>query len=228
MVTVSVFSPPLAWGGHPLLTWSALVQQDVFPRSVQSIETTRRVENKVSADLDPSLLDVARLAGRDSSIHWIRPIGGIWGREQRNRWRFDTSRTEGLLEEGWSAGLEMGPKSRPWITARWLRWRVWTGTLPGEDFAPDQIQDDWAPELTGAIPLVDGLVVGPWARMQVERIQAWNGTGWELEIRSRNIRVGMDLSWAWKRGNLRLSAGREWNDPGWEGWTGECSAQATW
>jgi hypothetical protein len=122
----------------------------------------------------------------------------------------------------------MGPKAQPWITARWLRWRVWTGTLPGADFAPDQIQDDWAPEFAGAIPLVDSLVLRPWARMQVERIAAWNGTGWGLEIRSRNIRAGMDLSWKWGRGSVRLSAGREWNDPGWVGWTGGFSAQALW
>src|ERR1035437_6572183 len=105
-LTGSVFSSEWGWGEHPLVTWNTLLQEDVFPRGVQSIQTSRRLENRFSADLDPSPLDVARLAGQDSSCHWLRPIGGVWGREQRNLWRFDSSRTEGLLEEGWSVGLE--------------------------------------------------------------------------------------------------------------------------
>jgi len=224
-LTVSVFGRDWGWGEHPLATWNTLLQEDVFPRATQSIQTTRRLENRFSIDLDPSLLDAARLAGRDSSSHWLRPLGGLWGREQRNRWRFDTSRTEGLLEEGWSAGLEAGPASRPWATLRWVRWRVWTGTLPGQDFAPDQIQDSWAPELSSTIPLVDSIVLRPWAKSQVEHIRIWNDSGWVPEVRSLNSSVGMDLSWAWSTGRVRANAGWEWNEPGWGGWTGGFSAQ---
>lgn len=218
------------WGcpDRPLASWTGLVQDDVFPRASQSINTNHRVENRMSVDVDPSFLDLARWSGADSGR--LRPTGGIWGREQRNRWRFDSARTEGLLEEGWWAGLEAGPKSKPWILAKWRRWRTWTGSLSGEDFAPDRIQDDWSAELSGTIPLPmdDSLSLSPWARNQVERIGAWDGSDWVQLIRSRSSRIGMDLSWAWGSGRLRIGGGWEWSEPGWEGWVGNLSMQSWW
>lgn len=214
-LTLSVFSAAWGWKDRPLATWTTLSQQDVFPRSVQSIRTTSRKENRFSIDLDPP---VSRL---------VRPLGGVWGREQRNLWRFDSSKATGLLEEGWSAGLEVGPRAQPWCVVRWVRWRVWTGALAGQDFAPDLIQDDWAPELSGTVVLRDSLLLRPWARVQLERISSWDST-WNSEVRNENGRAGMDLSSSWKKGSIRLSAGWEWNDPGRDGWTGSLSGQVRW
>lgn len=228
ILTLSLSSPSWSPADRPLVSWTGTSQDDVFPRAVQSISTNHRAENRFSLDLDPSLVDLGRWTDSDSGL--LRPAGGIWGREQRNRWRFDTSRTEGLLEEGWWLGGEAGPKSRPWLLARWKRWTTWTGQLPGADFAPDRIQIDWMLDVSGTIPVpgIDSLDLLPWFRDQVERIQAWDGTGWAPLIRSANGQAGMDLSWRRDALLFRTGAGREWSSPGYSGWRGSLRAEVAW
>ena len=227
ILTLSTSSPAWSPADRPLASWTGLVQQDVFPLAVQSIATNRRGETRFSVDLDPSIADLGNWFGSDSGL--LRPVGGFWGREQRNRWRFDTSRTEGLLEEGWWAGCEGGPKSSPRLVARWKRWTTWTGSLQGETFAPDRIQEDWAVDLQASIPLRDTLLQAlPWFRHQVERIRAWDGSGWTGVVRALSGRAGMDLSWIRPQGRLRVGAGREWSLPGWNGWLGSLQAEMRW
>lgn len=205
-VGATVRSSEWGWGAKPLFAVAAIFQDDVYPRAIQSIETFHREETRFSIDAAVPLLD------------WVRPLGGLWGREQRNRWRFDAARTDGLLEEGWSAGIEWGPRERPWFGLRWLRWKTWSGDLAGDAFAPDRIQDDWAPEFNGSIEVADSLLLRPWGRYQIERVSSWSVSRWTEDMRIENARLGWDLVWNRSGGFVQAKLGRTWMDPGRDSW----------
>ncbi len=212
---VGIRSDFLAWGGRHLLSWTGLSQEDVFLRAVRSGESGERIENKLGLNLSLPVFELARPQLRG------------WARELRDSWRFLPDQREGLLEYGMQGGGEIGPADAPWFVAHWTRWRTKTGSMVGEDFAPDRIQDVWQPEARGFLRGGLAWVVEPWGRYQIERDDSWNGTGW-TGSRYSSARAGADLSWSGGGIELRASLARVWFDPGADDWVGSFSARRAW
>ncbi|MBK8802935.1 MAG: hypothetical protein IPN71_12955 [Fibrobacteres bacterium] len=215
MLTFTVRSSSFAPSDRPLASWTTLLQEDVFPRASQSVRTSSRRENRLSGDASLPLHDI------------FRPLLGAWGREQRNTWRFDSDRASGLLDLGWSVGLETGPHDEPWTVVRFSSGTVKTGALLSESFAPDRIQDDWSVALSGSIPLNEEISLGPWGRWHLERSRSWDGTAWMDPDRSTTSRLGIDASWQSASLAASIGAGHQWNDPGDDSWVARGEAQWT-
>lgn len=212
---VGLRSDFLAWGGRHFLSWTGLSQEDVFLRAVRSGESGERIENKLGLNLSLPVVDLAR------------PQLRAWARELRDSWRFSPDRRVGLLEYGAQGGGEIGPADAPWLVAHWTRWRTRTGSLVGEDFAPDRIQDVWQPEARGFLGWGAAWTFEPWGRYQIERERSWSGIDW-TESRYSIARAGTDLSWSGDRTAVRVSVARVWSDPGVDDWVGSFSARRAW
>lgn len=206
MLTFMARSRRFAPADRPLASWTTVFQEDVFPRSSQSIRTSSRRENRLAGDVAVPVHDI------------FRPLAGLWAREQRNTWRFDSTRAGGLLDLGWSVGLESGPQESPWATVRFSSWTIKTGALLADAFAPDRIQDDWSLSLAGDAPVTQEISVAPWGRWQLERSRSWDGTGWTAVDRSTTSRLGADATWTSETLVFSLGAGHQWNDPGIDSW----------
>ncbi|HOX50560.1 MAG TPA: hypothetical protein PKY05_03670 [Fibrobacteria bacterium] len=206
MFTLSVRSARFAPSDRPLAGWTTIFQEDVFPRASQSIRTSRRRENRLWGDVALPIHEV------------IRPLAGAWAREQRNTWRFDSSRAAGLLDAGWSVGLEAGPQASPWVAVRFSDGTTKTGAILPEGFAPDRVQEDWIVSLTGEIPVWESLVAHPWGRWQLERTRSWDGSAWMAPDRSTSSRAGSDAEWNSESLSISLGAGHQWNQPGMDSW----------
>jgi hypothetical protein len=203
-------------GDKPTLAWTSMTQQDVYLRAVHSFNSWNRDENRLSANLTIPVNEYAR------------PVLAGWAREQRDSWRFQPSKRKGRLEYGMTLGAEVGPQRLPWASFQWTRWEVKSGDVRGEDFAPDQIQDVWDPEIRGYYRWNDRLRVEPWSSLYLERVESWQGKGWNVGVRSRSVRVGGDLVQDGPSGGFTFSCGRLWNSPGEDAWIGSLSARYTW
>lgn len=212
---VGIRSDFFAWGGRHFLSWTGLSQEDVFLRAVRSGESSERIENKLGLNLSLPVFEMAR------------PQLRVWGRELRDSWRFMPGQREGLLEYGMQGGGEIGPVDAPWFVAHWTRWRTKTGSMVGDAFAPDRIQDVWQPEARGFLAWGQAWMFEPWGRYQVERDESWSGTDW-VRGRYSNARAGADLSWSGDGIELRASLARVWFDPGADDWVGRFSARRAW
>lgn len=212
---VGLRSDFLAWGGRHFLSWTGLSQEDVFLRAVRSGESGERIENKLGLNLSLPVVELAR------------PQLRAWARELRDSWRFMPGQRVGLLEYGAQGGGEIGPADAPWLVAHWTRWRTRTGSLVGDDFAPDRIQDVWQPEVRGFLGWGGAWAFEPWGRYQIERERSWSGTDW-MDGRYSIARAGTDLSWSGDRTALRASVARVWSDPGVDDWVGSFSARRAW
>lgn len=206
MLTFLARSRAFAPSDRPVASWTTLFQQDVFPRSTQSIRTFDRSENRLAADVALPVHDI------------FRPLLGGWAREQRNNWKFDSSRASGLLDIGWTCGMEFGPSQEPWLSLRFANWTIKTGSLIAEAFAPDRIQDDWSLTLGGTFPVTSAANVSPWGLWQLERTRSWDGTAWTGSDRSTTSRVGSDASYRGESADFSLGAGHQWSDPGIDSW----------
>lgn len=215
MFTCLVRSRSFAPSDRPLASWTTLFQQDVFPRSTQSVRTFDRSENRLAADVALPLFDI------------FRPLLGGWAREQRNEWRFDSSRASGLLDVGWTSGMEFGPYQEPWFSLRFANWTTKTGSLLADKFAPDRIQDDWSLALGGSIPIHSESRILPWGRWQLERTRSWDGLSWTGSDRSTTSRLGSDASYQGESVECSIGAGHQWSDPGIDSWIARLEAKWT-
>lgn len=214
--SVGIKSDIFLWGDKPTLNWATIEQEDVYLRAVHSFQTWSRDENRLAANLS---FPVGTL---------VRPDLALWAREQRDAWRFQPEKRKGRLEYGATVGGEIGPVDKPWVSIQWTRWTVKSGSVVGESFAPDQIQDVWNPECRGFIRWSDGWRVEPWSSMYLERVDSWGGEGWSLVGRSRTVRAGGDLSKESDQGIFTVTCAQVWNHPGENGWIGSFSARYAW
>lgn len=205
------------WGrsGNPLFAWTWFSRDEVPLRSVHSLDTRRREGNRFTFDL----------ATPERGRRW--EAGGS-AREQRTRYRFDSTQDEGLMETELDAAFELGPADAPRARLSWRQRWTWTGDLVGEDFAVatrtrtglGTVRAWWRP--------LEAASLSPWSSLQLERVVRWKTTRRVSDPVEREWRTGLDLSWDPGRWGVSGEAEYASIDPGEDVWTAKLEGNWTW
>jgi len=214
-VGASVRDSALARDDKPLLAWSWLRRDEVYLRAVHSAETRRREGHRLAAD------------AAWSPVPGIRVEAGSVAREQRTRWRFDSTRDEGLMEWQWDAALQEGsarrPRGRAWVEQR----LTWVGGLIGDDFAIERRSVAWKAGLRGWL-WWKGAHLSPWAERWSEVSSVWDGSRLGLEPGREEWRAALEGEAPVADGVVRLEVLRVLPDPGADDWRVTGEARWTW
>ncbi len=214
-VGASVRDSALARDDKPLLAWSWLRRDEVYLKAVHSAETRRREGHRLAAD-------VAWSPAVD-----IRVEAGSVAREQRTRWRFDSTRDEGLMEWQWDAALQEGtarkPRARAWIEQR----LTWAGGLIGDDFAIERRMVDWKVGARGWY-WWKGAFLSPWVERWTEVSSVWDGTRLASEPGREEWRAALEGEAPVASGTVHLQILRVLPDPGTDDWRATGEARWTW
>lgn len=214
-VGASVRDSALARDDRPLLAWSWLRRDEVYLKAVHSAETRRREGHRLAAD-------AAWSPARD-----IRVEAGTVAREQRTRWRFDSTRDEGLMEWQWDVALQEGTARRPRARA-WIEQRLtWAGGLLGDDFAIERRMVDWKAGIRGWY-WWKGAFLSPWVERWTETSTIWDGIRLAEEPGREEWRAALEGETPLAGGTVRLQILRVLPDPGTDDWRATGEARWTW